>query len=661
MRRAFGCIAGSALARCKQQRKGVSLWGFPVHKLFLILWAAVAWSATTTVSQPIVGPDGLPASGTVNIRITAACASGSDYVGTNTVARTFAGTLTVKLVPNDTCVPSGTSYTVGWTFSDGRTLTQQWLVPTSGSAVTVDAVVTASIPTPSITVALGALAQGGASANQAMCWTGTVWAPGNCGGGSPSGSVGDIQYKSGASTFGAATIANCTALGGVLRFDSTTHAFSCASLGIGDLPTGTSSSTIALGNHTHASFPSAVAFGTTVIDPTGGIKGPVIACAGAPGSTIGPYGSLCGVRSTGALWSCVNAAGCTLAGDWVAAGGGGGVGGGTGPGYLATSSTSVAIGAGSKTFTTQAGLAYSAGAWASAASGANAADYMVGPVVSYSGTALVIGVTLTGGSGTHADWNINLSPAVSAAYACSVTGVSSIACTHNLSTTAPWVTCYDASGNMLGSLSASTSVTSIVATSSSVVTLTFSGSTTGTCTISTGSQGPAGIDGTDGAAATIAVGTVTTGAAGSSATVVNAGTPAAGVFDFTIPRGATGAPGSAHSFGGVFDGAGVVLTPGSTAVSYMTMPYACTIGSWDIIVDAGTATFKVWKIATGTAIPTSSNSISTSGLSISTGTTVHSTTVSDFTTTTVNANDVIGVNLFAASGVRSARLQVQCQ
>ena len=55
--------------------------------------------------------------------------------------------------------------------------------------------------------------------------------------------------------------------------------------------------------------------------------------------------------------------------------------------------------------------------------------------------------------------------------------------------------------------------------------------------------GPAGADGADGAAATIAVGTVATGAEGSSATVTNAGTSSAAVFNFSIPVGATGATG----------------------------------------------------------------------------------------------------------------------
>lgn len=46
-----------------------------------------------------------------------------------------------------------------------------------------------------------------------------------------------------------------------------------------------------------------------------------------------------------------------------------------------------------------------------------------------------------------------------------------------------------------------------------------------------------------GPAATIAVGTTTTGAAGSSATVTNSGTSSAAIFDFTVPVGATGPTG----------------------------------------------------------------------------------------------------------------------
>ena len=49
--------------------------------------------------------------------------------------------------------------------------------------------------------------------------------------------------------------------------------------------------------------------------------------------------------------------------------------------------------------------------------------------------------------------------------------------------------------------------------------------------------------GADGAAATIAVGTTTTGAAGTSASVTNSGTTSAAVFNFTIPKGDQGIQG----------------------------------------------------------------------------------------------------------------------
>ena len=93
-----------------------------------------------------------------------------------------------------------------------------------------------------------------------------------------------------------------------------------------------------------------------------------------------------------------------------------------GPGYQATSTTSLAIGTGNKTFTTQAGLAYTAGARARASSAADTADFMEGLVVSYSGTTLIINVDRVGGSGTDADWNINLAGDVGATGAAGADG-----------------------------------------------------------------------------------------------------------------------------------------------------------------------------------------------------------------------------------------------
>ena len=64
-----------------------------------------------------------------------------------------------------------------------------------------------------------------------------------------------------------------------------------------------------------------------------------------------------------------------------------------------------------------------------------------------------------------------------------------------------------------------------------------------------GEQGPPGEDGADGAdgapgaAATVVVGSTTTGTPGTDAAVTNSGTASAAVLEFTIPRGATGAQG----------------------------------------------------------------------------------------------------------------------
>lgn len=77
-----------------------------------------------------------------------------------------------------------------------------------------------------------------------------------------------------------------------------------------------------------------------------------------------------------------------------------------------------------------------------------------------------------------------------------------------------------------------------------------------------GGFGPSGANGAAGAAATVSVGTVTTGAPGSSATVTNAGTSSAAVLNFTIPAGAAGAAGATGPAGsaGAAGAAGAAAT-----------------------------------------------------------------------------------------------------
>lgn len=98
---------------------------------------------------------------------------------------------------------------------------------------------------------------------------------------------------------------------------------------------------------------------------------------------------------------------------------------------------------------------------------------------------------------------------------------------------------------------------------------------------------------------------------------------------------------------GIFDGAGSAVASGSKF--YIACPYAGTISAYSIIVDTGTCTVTTWKKAAGTAIPTVADTISTSGVAISSGTVVRSTTVTDFTSTTVTANDILAFNISAVS------------
>lgn len=110
------------------------------------------------------------------------------------------------------------------------------------------------------------------------------------------------------------------------------------------------------------------------------------------------------------------------------------------------------------------------------------------------------------------------------------------------------------------------------------------------------------------------------------------------------------------SFG---DSAGLALTSGS--VVYFTIPYACTISAFNITVDAGTVTFDVWKIATGTAIPTVANTITASALpALSTGTALHSTTLTAWTTA-VTAGDIFGIQLKTVATAKYAQINLECQ
>ena len=109
-------------------------------------------------------------------------------------------------------------------------------------------------------------------------------------------------------------------------------------------------------------------------------------------------------------------------------------------------------------------------------------------------------------------------------------------------------------------------------------------------------NGKDGTNGQDGAAATIAVGTVSTGAAGSSATVVNSGTSSAAVFDFTIPKGDKGNTGDTGPQGVSVTGVSLISTVGLAKTYRMAFSNS---NYFDYVVMDGAAGSTQWGAISG--------------------------------------------------------------
>lgn len=94
--------------------------------------------------------------------------------------------------------------------------------------------------------------------------------------------------------------------------------------------------------------------------------------------------------------------------------------------------------------------------------------------------------------------------------------------------------------------------------------------------------GQDGVDGNDGAAATVSVGTVTTLAAGASATVVNGGTVTTAVLNFGIPQGIKGDkgdPGGISTPSVLTDGANIPVNAALSNVFTVTLGGNRTLGN----------------------------------------------------------------------------------
>lgn len=151
-----------------------------------------------------------------------------------------------------------------------------------------------------------------------------------------------------------------------------------------------------------------------------------------------------------------------------------------------------------------------------------------------------------------------------------------------------------------------------------------------------------GYVGPQGLAATIAVGTVTTGSPGTSVTVANSGTSGSAVFDFTIPRGDTGATGESMI---TFSRSGTVST--TTGTSRYRFPFAATLLGVSAAVNtassSGAVSFAVKR--NGTSLGTYSINAAANDLAEST------------LSTAISVGDYITVDITAA-GTNASDLNV---
>ncbi|MBS7738385.1 hypothetical protein [Chelatococcus sp. HY11] len=221
-----------------------------------------------------------------------------------------------------------------------------------------------------------------------------------------------------------------------------------------------------------------------------------------------------------------------------------------------TSTTSTAIGTGSKSFVTQAGKSFNVGRYVQIVSAANPTTrQMSGQITAYSGTSLTVEVTTALGSGSADDWTIYLSgPAGKGEKGDNGADGANGSNGANGSTILSGTGAPSSGAGVAGDFYLDTG------------TMLFYGPKVGSAWGSGVSlKGANGTNGSDGASATIAVGDVTSVAAGQPATVTNVGTPLAAVLDFEIPAGPAGVDGDDGAAATISVGTVSTLTPGASA------------------------------------------------------------------------------------------------
>lgn len=143
-----------------------------------LVTVGLAFGARTTVTDTLFNPSGSRFNGSMYLTSSTSfvASDGNLVVPSQQRIQVTNGVFTVALEPNDTGVPSGTSYVVTYQLQNGLPLVENWVVPTSPTPVSLGAVRTINPPTPGFSIGLSQISLGGASSGQCLTAT-TSWLP----------------------------------------------------------------------------------------------------------------------------------------------------------------------------------------------------------------------------------------------------------------------------------------------------------------------------------------------------------------------------------------------------------------------------------------------------------------------------------------------------
>lgn len=247
----------------------------------------------------------------------------------------------------------------------------------------------------------------------------------------------------------------------------------------------------------------------------------------------------------------------------------------------ATSTTSQAVATGSKTFAISGvgGTAnFAVGQLVRVFNTGTPANYMQGLLTAASATSVTVNVTETGGSGTITAWTVapagttgatgqtgNAGPSNTLAIGTVSTGAAGSSAAATVTGTSPNQTLNltipqgnvgvkGDTGNTgpVNTLAIGTVTTGAVGSSASASITGTAPNQTLNLTLPTGATGATGTAGATGPANTLAIGTVTTGAAGSNASASITGTAPNQTLSLTIPQGVAGTAGTNGSNGATY-------------------------------------------------------------------------------------------------------------